>query len=207
MRGKPAPRYQGRITTWKDDQGFGFITPNGGGPTVFVHIKSFTAPGRPVANEIVTYDLASNDKGQARAENVAFVRAGAARRASPRPGRAAPLWAVAFLLFVGACVLAGKLPWLVLFLYLGLSAFTAVVYGLDKSAARAQRQRTPEATLHLLGLLGGWPGALVARRLFRHKSKKESFRSALWTSVAVNCGVLGLYLSPFWPGIWRLLAG
>jgi cold shock CspA family protein len=34
-------RYQGKITTWKDDQGFGFITPNMGGEPVFVHIKAF----------------------------------------------------------------------------------------------------------------------------------------------------------------------
>jgi len=33
MRNQKAPRYQGRITSWKDDEGFGFITPNGAGPT------------------------------------------------------------------------------------------------------------------------------------------------------------------------------
>ena len=51
-------RYQGRITDWRDDKGFGFITPNGGGPKVFVHIKSFAKRGpRPVGNELVTYEL------------------------------------------------------------------------------------------------------------------------------------------------------
>jgi hypothetical protein len=25
------PRYQGKITSWKGEQGFGFIAPNGGG--------------------------------------------------------------------------------------------------------------------------------------------------------------------------------
>lgn len=39
-------RYQGKITDWKDDKGFGFVTPNGGGPRVFVHIKSFSSRQR-----------------------------------------------------------------------------------------------------------------------------------------------------------------
>jgi cold shock CspA family protein len=74
MSSQKNPRYQGRISAWKDDQGFGFITPNGGGPTVFVHIKSFVRQGiRPSGNEIVTYDLTVNEKGQPRAENVAYV--------------------------------------------------------------------------------------------------------------------------------------
>src|SRR5690348_9779601 len=57
MRERKAPRYQGTITSWKDEQGFGFIAPNGGGPAVFVHIKAFARRGvRPTEHAIVTYE-------------------------------------------------------------------------------------------------------------------------------------------------------
>ena len=42
----------------------------------------------------------------------------------------------------------------------------------------------------LLALIGGWPGALVAQQVFRHKSRKVVFQFALWTTVALNCGAL-----------------
>ena len=47
-------RYQGRITQWHDDKGYGFITPNGGGSSVFMHISSL-APNqrRPRGEELV----------------------------------------------------------------------------------------------------------------------------------------------------------
>ena len=35
-------RYQGRITSWKDEKGFGFVTPNGGGDQMFLHISDFS---------------------------------------------------------------------------------------------------------------------------------------------------------------------
>jgi len=67
-------RYQGRITSWKDDKGFGFITPNGGGERVFVHVKAFARTDRrPAGNELVTYELRLDDRNRGRAEAVAFV--------------------------------------------------------------------------------------------------------------------------------------
>jgi len=70
--------------------------------------------------------------------------------------------------------------------YLVLSAVLFGLYGWDKSAARRGARRTPEATLQLLALLGGWPGALVGQRLFRHKTRKRSFQVVFWCAVVAN---------------------
>lgn len=196
MRPRKAPRHQGRITSWKDEQGFGFITPHGGGPEVFVHIKSIGSGAvRPVGNEIVTYDLNVNGRGQARAENVAYVDARSARPRLPRSGTRPLLAAGALLLLIGIAVVLGELPFVVLALYLVASSATFIAYALDKSAARHERRRISENTLHLLAVIGGWPGALLAQQLLRHKSSKESFRALFWVTVALNCCVLLWMLS------------
>lgn len=82
----------------------------------------------------------------------------------------------------------------VLAAYALLSGLTFLIYAIDKSAARRQRRRVPENTLHLLALLGGWPGAWLAQRGLRHKSSKRSFRWRFWLTVVVNCGLLASYV-------------
>lgn len=201
-RVRKPPRYQGKITSWKDEQGFGFIAPNGGGPAVFVHIKSFSSRAiRPVADDIVTFELTTNSNGQPRAENVAFVRDRTSRRAPSPTGPISLVLAAGFLGLIGMLAFAKKLPPLVFDLYLGLSVITFIAYAIDKSAARNQLYRTRESTLHLLGLIGGWPGALLAQQVLRHKSKKESFRATFRWTVALNCGALALFLSPLGPAV------
>jgi uncharacterized membrane protein YsdA (DUF1294 family) len=86
--------------------------------------------------------------------------------------------------------------------YLLLSAVLFMLYGLDKSAARRGARRTPEATLQVLALLGGWPGALVAQRVFRHKTRKRSFQVVFWCTVAVNCAVVGWFVVERPLGLW-----
>jgi|JI6StandDraft_1071083.scaffolds.fasta_scaffold51081_2 uncharacterized membrane protein YsdA (DUF1294 family) len=76
--------------------------------------------------------------------------------------------------------------------YAAVSLLTFLIYAIDKSAARAGRWRTPKATLHLLALAGGWPGALLAQQWLRHKSAKRSFRAVFWVTVVLN--VVGLVL-------------
>ena len=100
-----------------------------------------------------------------------------------------------FFILVGGVVLAGRLSPAVLVLYLGASAIAFVAYALDKSAARKGRWRTPESTLHLLALVGGWPGALLAQKLLRHKSSKVEFQRVYWATVVLNCVALGWLLT------------
>ena len=198
-------RYQGRITSWKDDRGFGFITPNGGGNKVFVHVKSFrNRQRRPKEKEIVTYDLKTDACGRAQAESVAFVgeltpTATSGRRNTP------VILAAAFLILVGAAAFAGKLPFAVLGLYLVASVVTFIAYALDKSAARNDQRRTPESTLHLFSVAGGWPGALAAQGLLRHKSRKQSFQFVFWITALLNCGALAWLLSPSGAAALRLM--
>ena len=201
-------RYQGKITDWNDDKGFGFITPNGGSQRVFVHIKSFSnRQQRPVGNEIVTYELTHDAKGRPQASGVAFV----GRRvtaASPSGQANAPIiLTAAFLVFVAGSAFAGKLPVAVVWIYLAASLVAFVAYALDKSAARNEQWRTRESTLHLLALAGGWPGALAAQRLLRHKSSKRSFQFVFRVTVILNCCALAWFFSSSGAGALRSMLG
>ena len=189
---KKAMRHQGKITKWKDDQGFGFILPKDGGQQVFVHIRSFmNRHRRPGGNEIVTYELKTDAAGRLQAEKVVFL--GERLPAATVSGRSnVPLLVVAiFMALVTGLVYSGKLPPAVLWLYLAASAIAFVAYAWDKSAAQKDEWRIAENTLHLFALAGGWPGALLAQRLLRHKSRKPSFLVVFWATVAANCGALG----------------
>ena len=74
--------------------------------------------------------------------------------------------------------------------YAVMSAITFVVYAADKSAARQGRRRVPEATLHMLSAIGGWPGAFIGQQVLRHKTRKQPFRTVFWVTVVVNCALL-----------------
>ena len=79
------------------------------------------------------------------------------------------------------------------YLYLAVSVVTLFMYGIDKSAAKNNQARVSENVLQLLALIGGWPGALIAQWLFRHKTKKTSFQIVFRMMVLLNIGLLALY--------------
>jgi uncharacterized membrane protein YsdA (DUF1294 family) len=69
---------------------------------------------------------------------------------------------------------------------LGISVYTFLAYRSDKLRAEAGSWRIPESTLHLSEFLGGWPGAFLGQRIFRHKTSKTSFQVTFWAIVLVH---------------------
>lgn len=188
---------KGLLTAWNDAKGFGFITPEGGGERVFAHISSYAGRGRPVADRKVTYSLTKDDQGRPRAGR--FRYAGAAKvGASMAPG----VWAAAAAVLVFFSSLAGLfhqgyVPVSILAAYGGVSLVLFAMYWIDKRAAQRGAQRTAEKTLHLFELCCGWPGALLAQQVFRHKTRKGSYQFVFWLAVLANLGALGwLLLAP-----------
>ncbi len=81
-------------------------------------------------------------------------------------------------------------PLMLLSLYGIASLLTFSIYAVDKAAAKKGAWRIKESTLHLWSFIGGWPGALVAQKTLRHKTRKQPFRFIFWVTVVLNIGLL-----------------
>lgn len=183
-------RLHGRITQWFEDRGYGFITASGGSKQVFLHITALSDRRiSPKVGDAVTFFLSHDERGRPRALSVAY----ATRDGASDEPRAASWWVpVVVVGIVAGLALAERIPWWFVPLYAGASFVAWLIYAWDKSRAEMRGRRVAEDTLHLLALIGGWPGALVAQRQFRHKTRKRSFRVVFWITVVINLALLGL---------------
>lgn len=197
-------RFEGIIKSWNDDRGFGFIEPTQGGQEIFVHVKAFSSlRERPRVAQRVTFQVEMGPQGKKRASNVELLRTRSrvplrTRKDGPAQWGTASLFAIpAFLvvLFLGYAL--GHPPRWVPWAYLGISGMTFMAYAIDKSAARRGAWRTSEQTLHLMALSGGWPGALLAQQVLRHKSSKPEFRAVFWGTVVLNMAAFIFLASPY----------
>lgn len=203
----------GVISRWDDEKGFGFIRPPAGGGEFFLHISAFRGDRRPLEGDAVRFVAGTDRQGRPRAEHArlaglaidlppirqkppapatrAKARSGRefveARRPRPMPAALALLAALLLL------PLAGAWSWLHdghpggwLLAYPGFSLIAFFAYWRDKRSAERGAWRTPEQSLHLFELLGGWPGAFLAQRLFRHKTRKLSFLLPFWGIVLLH---------------------
>jgi len=133
------------------------------------------------------------------ANDVPAARAGAARRASSRRWRAWVTWdravAAGWLGGLGILALFGAVPLVLVLGYLLMSLVAFATYAADKAQAGLGKGRVPERVLHLIELAGGWPGALVAQRQFRHKTRKARFQLVFWLIVVAHVAVVGWYVT------------
>lgn len=209
-------RFSGTLKSWNDARGFGFILPAQGGMEIFAHIKEFpSGTGRPSAGQVLTFKVETRRDGKKMARSIQYPVPSRARTApSRRPRAEAPAaWTLPRTLAMPVFVVVyGWVIWRwgfslpVLLVYLGVSLVTFLAYALDKSAAVAGRWRTQEKTLHLFSLAGGWPGALLAQQLLRHKTSKPSFIFTFWLTVLLNVGAMvawhaGVLPLPLPPGL------
>ena len=181
----------GIISKWDETKDFGFITPQSGGKPIFFHSNAYSrSHKRPVENLRVQYSPSTDQKGRACAVNVTPIQGHKELRRDSKQK--------ILSLFLLACCSAallylfqtGRIPLQVVYLYAAMSAAAFFLYVRDKKAAAWGRWRTPENTLHIVSLLGGWPGAGLAMSFLRHKSTKPSFRIMYWLTVLLNCGAL-----------------
>jgi len=196
-------RRQGQVSDWDDKRGFGFITPVDGGARVFVHVSALPRGRRPSVGDAVTFAEARDDRNRLRATGVQPVEPERRRGPAGRRGLARPVaLAVAFLALLAALGALDRVGVAVALLYAALSVVSFGLYAADKSAAQRGAWRVRESTLHIADLLGGWPGGLVARHAFRHKTRKQPFRTVFWCTVAVNVAVFVwlVVTRPGWPG-------
>ena len=205
--GRKLLNHKGLLTAWSDAKGFGFITPEGGGERVFAHISTYAGRGRPVSNCKVTYSVGKDNKGRPRAGR--FQYAGAAQIGARM---ALGVWVAGAVVLVFFAILAGLfyrdyLPVSVVAAYGGVSLVLFVMYWIDKRAAKRGAQRTAENTLHLFELCCGWPGALMAQQIFRHKTRKGRFQFVFWLAVLVNVGALSWLLVAPEAMSWRQQLG
>ena len=202
-------RFEGILKSWNDERGFGFIAPAQGGQEIFIHIKAFPrGAARPQPDQPLSFEVELGPQGKKRAKNVRLVSVNRRRPLTERQQRAQWGTATLFVLpafvlvFLAISVLWRPPDWLA-GLYLAASVATFIAYAIDKSAATRGTWRTPESSLHLLALAGGWPGALLAQQLLRHKSTKAEFRQVFWATVVLNVAALILLCSPLGQPYWR----
>lgn len=176
---------QGIIINYNPEKGYGFIRTSAYEENVFVHIREVKNARELEVGQEVSFEVVNNPKGIAAVN----VQAGAKAK-SPY----AVFGVSALLLMLLFFSLAQHYFQALISYFIAINLSTFLLYGYDKVIARTEKLRVPELNLQALALLGGSPAALLAQKLFRHKTIKGSFQIVYWLIVAVQVVLLGFLL-------------
>ena len=183
---KLPPLRKGTLVMWNDQKGFGFIHPEGSLEDYFVHISTFKRglTRRPEIGDEVLFRAQEGKEGKKRASFATIPALTPGPEPAPSHFELKPLprnWGINLLIITplvlsGYLLIMAKNP-IPFFSYWILSLLTMFLYGTDKANAATHKWRVPEHYFHILEILGGWPGALIAQNDFRHKTRPSAY---LW---------------------------
>jgi uncharacterized membrane protein YsdA (DUF1294 family)/cold shock CspA family protein len=194
-------RYQGKIIKWHDDKGYGFVRATSDSKDVYLHISDIRRLNkRPEINELVSYELMKDDIGRFRATNVAYQTSSTSVKSIDKPTKLNSAFLIFILIFFTLVIertLKGFLPVTFTLILISSNLLLFLYYYQDKTSAVKKTWRTQESTLHWLSLIGGWPSAYLAQKLFNHKHKKQSFVVTYRLTALINCIAVMLYSLPY----------
>ena len=176
MPALPLPEWTARIAEWDSARGYG--TLEYGNVPVVVHRSDCAKHYRPKVGDMIRFTLGNDDRGRSCAKNVMPTKVGLITTLT------SPVVLACLLALPALAAYRSRFDgrWIALYAVL-LSVITYRAYASDKKRARTRNWRIPEARLHLLELLGGWPGAWLAQKRLRHKSSKVRYQLIFWMIV------------------------
>jgi len=176
---------QGIVINYNSEKGYGFIKSSEHEENVFVHIKEVKNRSELEVGQMVEFEMVSQPKGMAAINVIAGAKA-----KSPYVTFGIASLILTLLLFsLSINYLQSLLGYL-----LAMNITTFLLYGYDKLISSTQKLRVPELNLQVLALLGGSPAALMAQKVFRHKTLKNSFQVVYWIIVVLQILLLGYFL-------------
>ena len=188
-------RSKGKIVSWNNDKAYGFIAPinsktinnRTSGTHVFIHKSAILNKAKnPARGDVITFSLSKDKQGRPCAIDATFSGEKLAKKYPPL-SEALPIYLTGIFMFgLLLSYLKFLLPTWIFVLYTSTSVISVVMYIIDKSNAKRGEQRIPEIMLHLIAIIGGWPGAAIAQQTLRHKNRKQSFQVGFWLTVLFN---------------------
>lgn len=172
-------KMRGTVVEWDADRGFGFL--RSGSARVFLHRREFSERRKDIElGDRVAFVMGMDAQGRRCASLVDHLGTGGVLKLRHL------IILGGFLVFPGLALMRISVDWVSVGGYLaGINLLTLMLYAVDKKKAQNKEWRVPEAQLHLLEFLGGWPTAFLAQRHLRHKTSKISYQISFWFIVAL----------------------
>lgn len=203
-------KLDGTIIQYDNEKKFGFIQTKNN-KDIFFHIREFRPRREPAIGEQIVFELGEDNQGRICAVNIqelSFIIQKEKEKAQKIQRRqayeayqerqeqkhsvlnAVCIFGLVYLILIAIAILFFNISKLIFIWYIIISIVSFVVYYLDKVAAENDERRTPEKTLHLIDVLGGWIGASFAHKFLNHKATKAEFRVVFYITIIVN--IIGL---------------